>query len=109
MKVAYCSKEEVKVIGDRVDSCYESAQPNKDINKVISQIHIGPSKPNKSNKARSLQRRRCTNILAGKCEMLTMDYFRRGRGRLKKYHRNVIRKEMTQFQFIKDMILDRRV
>lgn len=35
--------------------------------------------------------------------------FRRGRGRLKKYQREVIRQDMTQFRLIEDMILDRRL
>ncbi|KAF3649631.1 hypothetical protein FXO37_18884 [Capsicum annuum] len=44
-----------------------------------------------------------------KCETLAMVDFRRGRGRPKKYWRDVIRHDMEQLQLTKDMTLDRKV
>ncbi|KAG5588957.1 hypothetical protein H5410_039471 [Solanum commersonii] len=52
---------------------------------------------------------RCTDIPVQRCEKLTMDDFNRGRDRLKKYRRKVIRHDMTQLQHTEDMALDRRL
>jgi len=38
-----------------------------------------------------------------------LDGFRRGRGRPKKYWREVIRRDIEQLQLTKEMTLDRRV
>ncbi|KAF3630083.1 Mediator of RNA polymerase II transcription subunit 20a [Capsicum annuum] len=53
--------------------------------------------------------RRGTNALVRRCERLALDGFRRGRGRPKKYWREVIRRDMEQFQLIEDMTLDRKI
>ncbi|KAF3638603.1 ATP-dependent 6-phosphofructokinase 4, chloroplastic [Capsicum annuum] len=44
-----------------------------------------------------------------RCETLAMDGFRRGRGRPKKYWRDVIRHDMKLLQLTEDMTLDRKV
>ncbi|PHU18012.1 Sulfhydryl oxidase 1 [Capsicum chinense] len=44
-----------------------------------------------------------------RCERLAADGFRRSRGRPKKYWREVIRRDMKQFQLTEDMTLDRKV
>ncbi|KAF3676509.1 hypothetical protein FXO37_05295 [Capsicum annuum] len=44
-----------------------------------------------------------------RCERLAADDFRRSRGRPKKYWREVIRRDMKQFQLTEDMTLDRKV
>ncbi|PHT50482.1 hypothetical protein CQW23_10229 [Capsicum baccatum] len=44
-----------------------------------------------------------------RCERLALDGFRRGRGRLKKYWGEVIRRDMEQLQLTEDMTLDRKV
>ena len=44
-----------------------------------------------------------------RCERLTRDGFMRGRGRPKKYWKEVIRQDMTKLQFTEDMTLDRKV
>lgn len=44
-----------------------------------------------------------------RCEMLAMDGFRLGRGRLKKYWKKVIRHDIEQFQLTGGMTLDRKV
>lgn len=41
-------------------------------------------------------------------EKLTMNGFKRDRGRLKKYLQEVIRDDMTQFKLIEEMNLDKR-
>lgn len=51
----------------------------------------------------------CTDTPVWRCDRLTIDGFRRNRGRTNKYCREVIRQEMMQLQFTKDMILDRRL
>ncbi|KAF3624030.1 hypothetical protein FXO37_31574 [Capsicum annuum] len=43
-----------------------------------------------------------------RCEKLSLDGFRRSRGRLKKYWRGVIRHDIEQLQLTEDMILDRK-
>ena len=43
------------------------------------------------------------------CERLALDGFRRGRGRPKKYWREVIRHDMEQLQLTEEMTLDRKV
>ena len=53
--------------------------------------------------------RRCTDALVRRCERLAMDGFRLGRGRPKKYWREVIRHDMEQLQLTEDMTLDRKV
>ncbi|KAF3657898.1 Actin-related protein 2/3 complex subunit 5A [Capsicum annuum] len=53
--------------------------------------------------------RRGANAPVRGCERLALDGFRRGRGRPKKYWREVIRYDMEQFQLIEDMTLDRKV
>ncbi|KAF3637214.1 putative transcriptional regulator ATRX-like [Capsicum annuum] len=47
-------------------------------------------------------------IVVWRCETLAMDDFRRGRGRLKKYWREVIRHDMEQLQLTEHMTLDRK-
>ena len=42
-------------------------------------------------------------------ERLALDVFRCGRGRLKKYWREVIRQNLEQLQLTKDMTLDKKV
>ncbi|KAM3281288.1 hypothetical protein P3S67_028309 [Capsicum chacoense] len=44
-----------------------------------------------------------------RCERLALDGFRRGRGRPKKYWREVIRRDMEQLQLTEDMTLDRKI
>ncbi|PHT49999.1 hypothetical protein CQW23_09746 [Capsicum baccatum] len=44
-----------------------------------------------------------------RCERLVLDSFKRGRGRPKKYWREVIRRDMEQLRLTEDMILDRKV
>ncbi|KAK4379657.1 hypothetical protein RND71_001519 [Anisodus tanguticus] len=51
--------------------------------------------------------RRDTDTPVRRCERLAMDWFRRGRGRPKKYWGEVIRRDMTQVQLTEDMTLDR--
>ncbi|PHU06924.1 hypothetical protein BC332_23413 [Capsicum chinense] len=53
--------------------------------------------------------RRGSDAPVQRCEIPTMDGFRRGRGRLKKYWREMIRHDMEQLQFTKDMTLDRKI
>ena len=53
--------------------------------------------------------RRCTDALVRRCERFAMDGFRRGRGRPKKYWREVIRHDMEQLELTEDMTLDRKV
>ncbi|KAF3648230.1 Trigger factor-like protein TIG, Chloroplastic [Capsicum annuum] len=52
--------------------------------------------------------RRGSNAPVRRCETLAMDGFRRGRGRAKKYWREVIRHDMEQLQLTEDMTLDRK-
>ncbi|KAF3670131.1 Mitochondrial import inner membrane translocase subunit TIM44-2 [Capsicum annuum] len=51
--------------------------------------------------------RRGTDASVRRCERLALDGFRRGRGRPKKYWREVIRRDMDQLQLPVDMTLDR--
>ncbi|KAM3308849.1 hypothetical protein P3S67_010593 [Capsicum chacoense] len=44
-----------------------------------------------------------------RCERLALDGFRWGRGRPKKYWREVIRRDMKQLRLIEDMTLDRKI
>ncbi|PHT81284.1 hypothetical protein T459_14299 [Capsicum annuum] len=53
--------------------------------------------------------RRGTDAPVRRCERLAFDGFRRGRGRPKKYCREVIRRDMEQLQLKEDMTLDRKV
>ncbi|PHU02833.1 ATP-citrate synthase alpha chain protein 2 [Capsicum chinense] len=53
--------------------------------------------------------RRGTDSPVRRCERLTLDGFRRRRGRPKKYWREVIRHDMEQLQLTEDMTLDRKV
>ncbi|KAF3684184.1 hypothetical protein FXO37_01474 [Capsicum annuum] len=53
--------------------------------------------------------RRGSDAPVQRYEIPTMDGFRRGRGRLKKYWREMIRHDMEQLQFTKDMTLDRKM
>ncbi|KAF3648364.1 hypothetical protein FXO37_19499 [Capsicum annuum] len=53
--------------------------------------------------------RRGTDALVRRCERLALDGFRQGRGRPKKYWREVIRRDMEQFQLTEDMTLDRKI
>ncbi|KAF3659858.1 putative protein PEROXIN-4-like [Capsicum annuum] len=54
--------------------------------------------------------RRGTDAPVRRCERLALDGFRRGRGRPKKYWREVmIRRNMEQLQLTEDMILDRKL
>ncbi|KAF3685283.1 Sterol 3-beta-glucosyltransferase UGT80A2 [Capsicum annuum] len=52
--------------------------------------------------------RRGTDAPVRRCERLALNGFRRSRGRLKKYWREVIRHDMEQLQLIEDMTLDRK-
>ncbi|KAF3629886.1 hypothetical protein FXO37_28719 [Capsicum annuum] len=52
--------------------------------------------------------RRDTNAPVQRCESLTMDDFKRGRGSPKKYWRKVNRHDMDQLQLTEDMNLDRK-
>lgn len=54
-------------------------------------------------------KRRCTDAPVQRCERLTIDSFRRERGRPKKYWGEVIRHDMMQLQLTEDMPLDRRL
>lgn len=54
-------------------------------------------------------KRRCTDTLVRRCERLNMVGLKRGRGRPKKYWRDVIRRDMTHLQFTEDMTYDRRL
>ncbi|KAF3629982.1 putative bifunctional 3-dehydroquinate dehydratase/shikimate dehydrogenase, chloroplastic-like [Capsicum annuum] len=53
--------------------------------------------------------RRCSDAPVRRCETVTMDGFRRGRGRPKKYWWEVIRHDMEQLQLTEDMTLDGKV
>ncbi|KAF3643040.1 Lysine--tRNA ligase [Capsicum annuum] len=53
--------------------------------------------------------RRGTDAPVRRCERLALDDFRRRRGRLKKYWREVIRHDMEQLQLTEDMTLDRKL
>ncbi|XP_070029931.1 uncharacterized protein [Nicotiana sylvestris] len=53
-------------------------------------------------------RRRSTDALVRRCERLTLEGLRRGRGRLKKRWGEVIRQDMEQLQLTEDMTLDRK-
>ncbi|KAF3651799.1 hypothetical protein FXO37_17836 [Capsicum annuum] len=53
--------------------------------------------------------RRGSDAPVRRCETLAMDGFRWGRGRLKKYWREVIRHDMKQLQLTEDMTLVRKV
>ncbi|KAM3394451.1 hypothetical protein P3S68_003453 [Capsicum galapagoense] len=53
--------------------------------------------------------RRGTDAPVRRCERLALDGFRRGRGRPKKYWREVIRRDMEQLQLTEDMNLDRKI
>ncbi|KAM3238874.1 hypothetical protein P3L10_013907 [Capsicum annuum] len=53
--------------------------------------------------------RRGTDAPVRRCERLALDGFRRGRGRPKKYWREVIRRDMEQLQLNEDMTLDRKI
>ncbi|XP_055821948.1 uncharacterized protein LOC129890416 [Solanum dulcamara] len=54
-------------------------------------------------------KRRVPDAPVRRCERLAMDYFRRGRGRPKKYWGEVIRQDMAHLRLTEDMTLDRRV
>ncbi|KAM3203386.1 hypothetical protein P3L10_031012 [Capsicum annuum] len=53
--------------------------------------------------------RRGTDAPVRRCERLALDGFRRGRGRPKKYWREVIRRDMEMLQLTEDMTLDRKI
>ncbi|KAF3632641.1 60S ribosomal protein L18a [Capsicum annuum] len=53
--------------------------------------------------------RRGFDALVQRCETLAIDDFRRGRGRPKKYWREMIRHDMEQLQLSEDMTLDRKM
>ena len=53
--------------------------------------------------------RRGTDALVHRCERLALDGFKQGRGRPKKYWREVIRRDMEQLQLTGDMTLDRKI
>ncbi|PHU07259.1 Transcriptional activator FHA1 [Capsicum chinense] len=53
--------------------------------------------------------RKGSDAPARRCERLAMDGFRRGRGRPRKYWREVIRHDIEQLQLTEDMTLDRKV
>ena len=53
--------------------------------------------------------RRGTDAPVRRCERLALDGFKRGRGRPKKYWREVIKRDMEQLQLTEDMIQDRKV
>ncbi|KAF3629887.1 hypothetical protein FXO37_28720 [Capsicum annuum] len=53
--------------------------------------------------------RRGTDAPVRRWEKLGLDGFRRGRGRPKKYWREVIRRDMEQLQLTEDMTLDRKI
>ncbi|XP_070042852.1 uncharacterized protein [Nicotiana tomentosiformis] len=54
-------------------------------------------------------RRKSTDVPVRRCERLTLEGLRRGRGRPKKRWGEVIRKDMSQLQLTEDMTLDRKV
>ncbi|XP_070031733.1 uncharacterized protein [Nicotiana tomentosiformis] len=54
-------------------------------------------------------RRRSTYDPVRRCERLTLEDLRRGRGRLKKKWGEVIMQDMTQLQLTEDMTLDRKM
>ncbi|XP_075109131.1 uncharacterized protein LOC142180924 [Nicotiana tabacum] len=54
-------------------------------------------------------RRRSIDAPVRRCERLAMESLRRGRGRSKKYWREVIRQDMVLLQLNEDLTLDRRV
>ncbi|XP_070026420.1 uncharacterized protein [Nicotiana sylvestris] len=54
-------------------------------------------------------KRRSIDAPVGRCERLVMESLRRGRGRPKKYWGELIRQDVSLFQFTEDMTLDRRV
>ncbi|KAM3268229.1 hypothetical protein P3S67_031170 [Capsicum chacoense] len=54
-------------------------------------------------------KRRGMDVPVRRCERLALDGFRQGRGRLKKYWGEVIRRDMEQLQLTEDMTLDRKV
>ncbi|KAM3234157.1 hypothetical protein P3L10_019516 [Capsicum annuum] len=53
--------------------------------------------------------RRGTDAPVRRCERIALDGFRRRRGRLKKYWREVIRHDMEQLHLTEGMTLDRKV
>ncbi|PHU22615.1 Polycomb group protein VERNALIZATION 2 [Capsicum chinense] len=53
--------------------------------------------------------RRCTDAPVRRCEWLTMDEFRRGRGRSKKYWDEVFKQDMVRLLLIEDMTLDKKI
>ncbi|KAM3223007.1 hypothetical protein P3L10_022277 [Capsicum annuum] len=53
--------------------------------------------------------RRGTDTPVRRCERLALDGFRWGRGRPKKYRREVIRRDMEQLQLTEDMTLNRKI
>ena len=53
--------------------------------------------------------RKGTDAPVWRYERLTMDGYRQGRGRPKKYWRKVIRHDMDQLQLTEDMTLDRKL
>ncbi|KAF3632917.1 hypothetical protein FXO37_27265 [Capsicum annuum] len=53
--------------------------------------------------------RRGTDAPVRRCERLALDGFKRGRGRPKKYWREVIRRDMEKLWLTEDMTLDRKV
>ena len=53
--------------------------------------------------------RRAPDAPVRRCETLAIDGFRQGRGRPKKYWREVIRHDMEHLQLSEDMTLDRKV
>ena len=53
--------------------------------------------------------KRGTDTPVHRCERLALDGFRRGRGRPKKYWREVIRRDMEQLQLTEDMTLDMKI
>ncbi|KAK4730683.1 hypothetical protein R3W88_023671 [Solanum pinnatisectum] len=53
-------------------------------------------------------KRTCMDAPVRRCERLTIEGLRRGRGRPKKYWIEVIRKDMTSLKLTKDMTLDRK-
>ncbi|PHT76138.1 Protein disulfide-isomerase [Capsicum annuum] len=52
--------------------------------------------------------RRDTDAPVRRCERLALNGFKRGRGRPKKYRREVIRRDMEQLRLTEDMTLDRK-
>ncbi|PHT94658.1 Polygalacturonase [Capsicum annuum] len=66
---------------------------------IIDQFYCDQDKPCKEQRAAPVRR----------CETLALDGFRWGRGRPKKYWREVIRYDMEQLQLTEDVTLDRKV